>query len=389
MDIPNPKLCIITTIAGSIKSFYRGQIDALNRAGFKTTVVCAYDAALASELPADTDFVPVNFSRVISPFKDIIALWQLFRLFRKRNFDIVQYSTPKAALLASIASFTARVPIRIYILWGLYYTGTKGFGKFILKSFEKIICCLSTHIVPIAHEMVAFAESEGLAPAAKCEVMLNGSAKGVDLQLFDPDKYRDAGRHVREQYNIPAEAVVIGTMARLTKDKGICELVTAFEKLARDIQTIHLLIVGEQETKDRLPQDIGQMITSHPRIHAVGRQNMPVPYFAAMDIFCLPTYREGFGEVNLEAQAMKLPAVSTNIVGPRESIADGQTGFLVEPRNSEALIQPLRTLILDAALRRQMGDKARQRVEQMFDQNDMIEAVVRHRHKLISDEEKK
>jgi glycosyltransferase involved in cell wall biosynthesis len=116
---------------------------------------------------------------------------------------------------------------------------------------------------------------------------------------------------------------------------------------------------------------------------------MPVPYFAAMDIFCLPTYREGFGEVNLEAQAMKLPAVSTNIVGPRESIADGQTGFLVEPRNSEALIQPLRTLILDAALRRQMGDKARQRVEQMFDQNDMIEAVVRHRHKLISDEEKK
>ena len=389
MPTSNPSLCIITTVAGSVKAFYRGQIEALNKAGFKTTVACAYDAELASQLSAETDYVPVNFSRVISPLKDVIALWQLFRLFRKSKFDIVQYSTPKAALIASIAAFMARIPTRIYILWGLYYTGRRGLGRFVLKSFEKTICSLSTHIVPIAHEMIAFVESEGLAPAAKCEVMLNGSAKGVDLQLFDPDKWRDAGRHVRIKYNIPPEAVVIGTMARLTKDKGICELVTAFEKLARDIQTVHLLIVGEQETKDRLPQDIEQIITDHPRIYAVGRQNMPVPYFAAMDIFCLPTYREGFGEVNLEAQAMKLPVVSTNIIGPRESVVNGQTGFLVEPRNSEALIPPLRTLILDASLRRQMGDKARKRVEQMFDHKDMIEAVVRHRRKLISDEVKK
>jgi len=389
MQTPKPSLCIITTIAGSIKAFYRGQIDALNEAGFKTAVICAYDAELASQLPAETDYLPVNFSRVISPFKDIITLWQLFRLFRKRKFDIVQYSTPKAALIASFSAFAARVPIRIYILWGLYYTGKRGVGRFMLKLFEKIICSLSTNIVPIAHEMIAFAESEGLAPAAKCEVMLNGSAKGVDLLLFDPDKQHEARKQIREQYKIPSDAVVIGTVARLTGDKGICELVTAFERIAQDINSVYLLVVGQQEEKDRLPVHIEQALNKHSRIRAVGRQNNPIPYFAAMDIFCLPTYREGFGEVNLEAQAMKLPAVSTNIIGPRESIADGQTGFLVEPRNSESLIKPLRALILDASLRKQMGDKARKRVEQMFDQKDMIEAVVRHRSKLISDEAKK
>lgn len=189
---------------------------------------------------------------------------------------------------------------------------------------------------------------------------------------------------MREQYKIPADAVVVGTVARLTGDKGICELVTAFEKVAQEINNVYLLVVGKQEEKDRLPAHIEQALNKHPRIRAVGRQNKPIPYFAAMDIFCLPTYREGFGEVNLEAQAMKLPVVSTNIIGPRESVADGQTGFLVEPRNSEALVEPLRKLILDPLLRIQMGEKARQRVEKMFDQKELIETVVRHRIKLIS-----
>jgi glycosyltransferase involved in cell wall biosynthesis len=132
------------------------------------------------------------------------------------------------------------------------------------------------------------------------------------------------------------------------------------------------------------PVHIEQTPKTHPRILAVGWQKVPMPYFAAMDIFCLPTYREGFGEVNLEAQAMKLPVVSTNVIGPRESVADGQTGFLVEPRNSQVLIELLRKLILDPTLRRQMGEKARQRVERMFDEKDLTEAVIRNRLKLIS-----
>ena len=123
----------------SIKAFYQGQIEALNEAGFETTVVCAEDNKLKELLPMETKYHPMSFSRVISPLQDIKTIYKLYKLFKKEKFDIVQYSTPKAALLGSLASFIARLPVRIYILWGLYYTGQKGIRRFLFKLFEKIM----------------------------------------------------------------------------------------------------------------------------------------------------------------------------------------------------------------------------------------------------------
>jgi len=376
-------LCILTTVAGSIKSFYEGLLEGLNKAGIKTTVICADDAELRDFLPPETVFIPVGFTRALTPYQDLKVLWQLYKIFRRGKFDIVQYSTPKASLLGSIASFAARIPLRIYILWGLYYTGQTGVKRFILKSLEKKICSISTHILPIAHEMVSLVENEGLAKSSKCDVMLNGSACGVDLQRFDPKKWSKARNEIRDKYQIPERAVVIGVVARLTGDKGINELVSAFVEIAEEISYVHLLIVGGQEEKDRLRPETEQTIKAHPRIHAVGQQRDPIPYYMAMDIFCLPTYREGFGEVNLESQALGLPVISTNVIGPRESIKDGETGFLVEPRSSKALIAPLKKLILDPVLRINMGRKGRQRVEQMFARQDMMQAIVKHRLGLL------
>jgi len=382
------KLCIITTISGSIKSFYQGQIEALNHAGIKTTVICGNDSGLKNLLPEDTDYIPVSFTRTITPLLDFKALLKLYFIFRENRFDIVQYSTPKASLLGSIAAFAARIPVRIYILWGLYYTSQTGLKRRLLKLFEKNICLFSNLIIPIAHEMVQFVETEKLAKAAKCTVMLNGSACGVDLKKFDPDKCRNQGGEIRNNLHIPPGGIVIGTVARLTGDKGINELVSAFNQLALQMDNIFLLIVGSQEEKDRLLPDIEKLIHHHPRIFPVGRQiNVPA-YYAAMDIFCLPTYREGFGEVNLEAQAMGLPAVSTNVIGPRESIDNGVTGFLVEPRNTHALLAPLTKLIKDSELRKYMGNQAKQRVIKMFNRPDMINAVVNHRLMLLGNNKK-
>ena len=374
----------MTTISASIKSFYQGQIEAMNKAGMNTTVICAEGAPLHEILPAETDFVPIEFRRVLSPVADLKAFWQLYKVFRNRKFDIVQYSTPKASLLGAIAAFAAQVPVRIYILWGLYYVGQTGLKKCICKLFEKLICRLSTNIVPIAHEMVDFAEREGLCKRSKCEVMLNGSACGVDLEKFDPKKWLEERSRIRDEYHIPERGIVIGVIARLTGDKGINELIKAFVEIAEEIRYVYLLIVGGPEEKDKLRPDVDAMIETHPRVCAVGWQENPVPYYMAMDIFCLPTYREGFGKVNLEAQAMGLPVVSTNVIGPRESVADGETGFLVEPRNFKVLVEPLRKLVLDSDLRKNMGQKGRKRVEQMFDCKDVIRAVVEHRLKLLS-----
>ena len=328
------------------------------------------------------------FSRVISPLQDIRTIYILYKLFKNEKFDIVQYSTPKAALLGSLASFMARLPVRIYILWGLYYTGQKGIRRFLFKLFEKIICKLSNKIIPISHEMIDFALSEGLGKRSKYEVMLNGSACGIDLERFASEKWKNFRNKIRSEINIPEDATVVGTVARLTGDKGINELVQAFDTISNEIPSLYLLLVGDQEEKDRLQPSTEQVISNNPRVKVAGWQTDPLPYYAAMDIFCLPTYREGFGKVNLEAQAMGLPVVSTNVIGPRESIENNKTGFLVAPKSSEALITPLKNLVQDAELRENMGQKGKKRVEQMFDRKDMIQAVVEHRLNLLKNVKK-
>jgi len=378
-------ICILTTTPGSIRVFYQGQIEALNKAGFKTTVICADNKKVSLVLSGGTDLVPIDFSRTIKPIQDIRVLWQLYKLFRNRKFGVIQYSTLKASLLGAIAAFCAKAPIRIYILWGQYYTGLTGIKRFVMKMVEKIICRLSTHVLPISHEMVDFIVKEGVTIRSKCEVMLNGSACGVDLEKFNPETAKHFRDVLREKLSMPANAVVIGTVARLTGDKGVNELVKAFDTLCQEIPFIFLLLVGTQEEKDRLHSLTEKIINENTRIRAVGWQPDPIPYYATMDIFCLPTYREGFGEVNLEAQAMCLPVVSTDVIGPRESVKNEVTGFLVEAKSSTALLEPLKKLAMSAELRKNMGKNGRERVKQMFDRNNMIKAVVDHRLKLIKE----
>lgn len=374
-----PSLCILTTVPESIRAFYKGQIEALRQAGFEVTVVCSEDASLAGELSEGVRYCPVPFSRRMTPWRDCRALWKLYRIFRTHRFSIVQYSTPKASLLGATAAFLAGVPCRLYLLWGLYYMGCTGLGRFLLKAFEKWICALSHQILPIAHEMVDFLEQENITSRRKCTVILNGSACGVDLNRFRPDASGTYRRQIRQQYGIPEEAVVIGTVARLTGDKGIHELLAAFEQIHRENPSVYLLLVGQQEEKDRLRPEAEECIRSHPAVRCTGWQTDPVPFYAAMDIFCLPTYREGFGEVNLEAQAMGLPVVSTDIIGPRESVQNGSTGFLVPPRNVPPLREALSKLVQDAQLRSRMGQAARHRVEQLFDRTQWIQAMIQHR----------
>lgn len=378
-----PKIGIIITVSQSVTMFYIDQIRSLRDAGFEVTILCASDPKLPPLLPEGVRVHFVDFTRTINPWRDLKSLYHLWRFFRRERFAILQYCTPKAALLGAVAAWLARCPVRIYMVWGLYYISTTGFNRWLLKTFEKIICRISTQITPIAHDMVAFMESEGLAKKGKCLVMLHGSACGVDLDSVDPQRWNSYRDTIREQYHIPKDAVVIGTVARLTGDKGINELVKAFDTISQEFSNAYLLLVGDQEDKDRLLPVTERIMAENSRIRPAGWQIPPFPFYAAMDIFCLPTYREGFGEVNLEAQAMELPVVSTDVIGPRESIEDGVTGFLVEPRSSESLLEPLRTLIAQPELRIKMGRAGRRRVRNQFDRKEMIQTVIQHRQSLI------
>ena len=379
-----PKIAILTTVSITIKAFYAGYIEALNKADIETTVICADDPDLRHFLPCETNFIPLEFTRVLNPLKDLKVLWQLFRIFRRERFDLVQYSTLKAALLGSIASFFARVPIRIYAVWGFYFEGQEGIKKILFRFLDKITCFLSTLISPDAHEMVDFAEKQGLTKRSKCEVILNGSACGVDLEEFNFEKWKHSREQMRGRLKIPQDGIVIGVFGRLTGDKGVNEIVAAFRKMAQELDNVFLLVVGRQEEKDKLLPETEEIIKTHPQIRTLGWQKTLLPCYATIDIFCLPSYREGFPQSPLEAQAMEMPVVSTNIMGVRESVVNNQTGFLVEPRSSKALIEPLKKLVSDAELRKQMGQNGRKRIEQMFDSKNVIQAIIEHRLKLLA-----
>lgn len=372
------KIAVLATISDTIKAFYEGQFECFIQAGINTTVICADDPDLRNWLPVETLFIPVDLTRVINPLKDLKVICRLLKIFYKEEFDLVQYSTPKAALLASVASFLARVPARVYLLWGLYYQGQSGIKRTILKLVERITCLLSTHILPNSYEMVDVAEQDGIVRRSKCEVILNGSACGVDLEELNPDNYKHCRETIRNELKIPQDAVVIGVFSRLTGDKGINEIVAAFRQITQQLNNVFLLVIGNQEVKDWLKPETEEVLRTHPKIRALGRQETLLPYYAAIDIFCLPSYREGFPQSPLEAQAMELPVVATDIMGNREAVVNNQTGLLVKPRSSETLIEPLQNLIFNPELRKQMGRKGKERVKQKFDRKDVFRAVVEH-----------
>ncbi|MGA1979144.1 MAG: glycosyltransferase family 4 protein [Sedimentisphaerales bacterium] len=385
MKSSKPNIAIITTVSFSIQAFYKGQIEALRKAGIKTSVICADDSGIRDFLPSETDFFQVDFTREHNPWKDIRTLWQLLMIFRQEQFDIVQYSTPKAALFGSIASFLTRVPLRLYLLWGLYYEGQKGITRVILRFFEKLICLLSTHVLPDSREMVDFIVQQRLTKRSKCDVILNGSACGVDLEQFNPEKWKQDGERIRSELGIPKAAVVIGVFGRLTGDKGVNEIVSAFKQIIQEHDNTFLLVVGRQEQRDKLLPDTENTLNNHSKVvHLACWLKNLIPYYAAIDIFCLPSYREGFPQSPLEAQAMGKPVITTDILGARESIVDNQTGFLIEPKNSKALAEALKKLLLDPTLRIRMGAKGRERVKQMFDSRVFMQAMVHHRLKLLS-----
>jgi glycosyltransferase involved in cell wall biosynthesis len=379
------KIATLSTSSVTIKAFFDKQFQALNENGIETYIICAPDEKLKEFLPTETIFLPVSFTRIISLSKDIVAIFQLIKIFRKNRFDLVQYCTPKAALLGSIAAFIVNIPIRIYLLWGLYYEGQKGVKRKIFKFIEYITCSLSTHILPNSHSMAKEIVNQGiLKNPNKCEVLLNGSACGVDLDKFSMERLKIDALEIRNKLNVKEDDVLIGVFGRLTGDKGINEIVAAFEKLSKKCDTSKLLVVGGEEDKDRLPEKTKKGIEENKRIIKMSWQKDLEPYFAAIDIFCLPSYREGFPQTPLEAQALGKPCVCTDTWGSKEAVENSVTGFIVESKSAEALIAPLTKLIDNPYLRQEMGDAGRKRVEKLFDSKDMLAAIIKHRMSLLS-----
>jgi glycosyltransferase involved in cell wall biosynthesis len=222
-----------------------------------------------------------------------------------------------------------------------------------------------------------------LCKADKIAVVGHGSANGVDTERFDPVRLYEDGRKIRTELNIPETAKVFGCIAAIVGDKGVNELIEAFDIISKNYPQAYLLYIGQITEKDPVKKTTLETMKSNSRIIHLGWQTEPEKYMAAMDIFVLPTYREGFGVVNIEASAMKLPVISTDVPGPQESIVNGETGILVPARTIEPLLAAMRKLVEDPDLARRLGKSGRQRVKDYFEQKQLWNAILQHKMALL------
>ncbi len=377
------RMCIMTTAPITLVFFYKGLLDYFVDKGFEITVITSPDKQFINKLSPRVQYVYIPMIRGISPLKDLWALIRLIGVLKNKRFDIIQYCTPKAAFLGSIASWLCRIPVRLYLMWGIYYTSQAGLLRIVMKMIEKLSCFFSTHISPDSFGNYYFAINEGLCSAGKISVVGEGSASGIDLDRFNPDRLQDKRVEIRKSLNIHSGSIVVGFIGRLCRDKGINELVLVFEELAKKNVALYLLLVGPMEAEiHEFEKSVQYMLQYNQNILRVGYQDKPEEFLAAMDIFVLPSYREGFGSVNIEASAMSLPVVSTDTPGTRSSVLDSETGLLVPAKSVDRLKEALETLIDNKGLRERMG-KAGNQWEKKFEQKSLWEKIYQHRLKLL------
>ena len=326
------------------------------------------------------DYRDIDMRREISPINDIRSLVRLIRLFRKERPDIVHANTPKGALLGLLAAWITRVPHRIYNVNGLRFETATGALRRLLIFMEKIACACANKVIPQSNGVADVVRREHITKKP-LKVLHNGSGNGVDITHFDPElpEVIKKAKEIRGDFS-GLSFVFVG---RLVGDKGVNELVVAFDRLSKEFSDLRLFLVGPKEEKlDPLKPETLQMIENNPRISAVGKQSDVRPYLTASDIFVLPSYREGFPNVVLEASAMGLPCIVSDVNGATDAIQDGINGLIVAKRDTETLYKAMRKLVDNKNQRESMASVARNIVSERFNRYDVWQATLDMYHNL-------
>ncbi|MBN2557805.1 MAG: glycosyltransferase family 4 protein [Clostridia bacterium] len=344
------KICFVTTVPMTMRAFVLDAASYLHeKGGYEVVLACSPDEDFAGTVPDGVRFFPVEMKRGA----DLLFLKRILmlrRFFRKEKFDMVQYSTPNASLYASIASWLAGVPVRLYCQWGILYTGYGGLKRTFFKVLEKTVCRLSTWIEPDSFGNLEFSRGEGLYGEANSSVIWNGSACGIDPVKFDIGQKPAWRKETRDRYGIAEGSYVIGFVGRVTRDKGINELLSAARVFFKRHDEAMLMIVGDQGGSATIDPPLLEWSLNEKRIIYTGRMPDVWKMLSAMDLFILPSYREGFGSVVIEAGAMGLPVIVTDIPGPTEAIIEGVTGLVVEKGSPDQLLKAIEKIYQDKGM---------------------------------------
>ena len=377
------KICVVTTVSITLKAFVLELAKFLHQTGkYEIHFVCDLDSDFTSVLPEYIHYHPISMSRGIS-FGGFKAVFEMYKLFKREKYDLVQYSTPNASCYASIAAKLAGIKARLYCQWGIAYVGFEGIKRKIFKMIEKNTCKMSTVVEPDSYGNLNFSREENLYTDKKSRVVWNGSASGVNLEKFDISKKEIWARQIRQRHQIPDDARVFIFIGRITRDKGINELFEATKRLLEENNDVYLLLVGSEEKTDMLEPELYKWSKTSRRVIYAGFSNEVEKYLSASDVYVLPSYREGFGLAVVEAEAMGLPVIVSNIPGPTDAMKKDITGLVVEKKNASELYEAMKKLYTLGELVKLMGSSAAEFASQCFDQKTLFEKIHKDRLELI------
>lgn len=378
------KICFVVTVALAAKNFLQWSFEDMHNAGYDISLICDMDEEYIRSLPKFVHAYPMAMERGVDVRGMQRAIKQMTEIFKREKFDIVQYSTPNASLYASIASKKAKIPVRLYCQWGMVYLGFDGIKKSIFKFIEKYTCKNSTDVQPDSKGNLDFCRENGFYSEKKSRIVWNGCANGLNVSKFDLSKKDGYRAEIRKKYGFSDSDIVLGFLGRIGRDKGFNELMLAFKQLKEKYPSVKLLYVGYNEKPDTVDQDLLRYFDDCEDIISTnGWVDDPQRYLSAMDIFMFPSYREGFGNVVIEAEAMGVPVVVSDIPGPQNGMVDGVTGFKVPAREVEPLVEKTSVLIEDDELREKFGKVGAKFVVDNFDSRVLIKKIIENRDWLI------
>ena len=357
-----PAIYFVATVEFAVNAFLKQHLLLLSKTFNVTVVVNTSDPRFLKKQGINVNVIPLDIKRNINIFRDLKALFSLFYLFLKNRPVSVQSITPKAGLLAMAAAYMARVPLKVHTFTGQVWVTKSGVFRYILKKLDTMIVFFSDYAIVDGPLQSQFLVEEKVLPLKKSIVFGSGSVSGVDLDKFKPCKkvYVD----VRRELLIPVDAFIFVYVGRLNAEKGVLDLAIAFSKIHNDKS--YLVVVGpdegdySQQIKNLSNMNLG-------RVRLIGFSSEPYRYLAASNTLCLPSYREGFSTVIIEAAAMGVPAIASNIYGISDAVQNHKTGLLHPPKNSDQLLICMELFLSNPDLVAQYGAAAKKRAINEFD----------------------
>ncbi|MCM8570472.1 glycosyltransferase family 4 protein [Gramella jeungdoensis] len=372
------KLVRITTVPLSLEKLLEGQLSFMNK-HYEVIAVSAEKTRL--EKYGRNNGVRtfwVEMTRAITPLKDLQSLWRLYVFLREEKPLIVHTHTPKAGIIGMLAAKLAGVPIRLHTVAGLPLLETYGFKRKLLDVVEKLTYSMATRVYPNSFELKELILQLGYATESKLKVLGEGSSNGIDTAYFDPGLYKKDGSATREKLGISKEDFIFIFIGRLVKEKGINELVRAFINLENAHPNISLLLVGPfEQDLDPLDDEVFDFIHSHQKIITTGYQKDVRPFFAIANVLAFPSYREGFPNVVMQANAMNLPAIVTNINGCNEIVREGENGIIIPVKDQNALERVMERMLTEPELCSLLAQNARKLIQKKYERKAFWEILLK------------